>query len=352
MIEIESFIDLHTHTRYPDNNNFPSVDIEFAAINGGYSDILAMPNSEIVIDNIKNLNKARAMDNKLNINVHRVGALTKNLEGKELVNYKEFIENGVFIFSDDGKSLIDNNLADEAFKLISSLNAAIFQHCESSCHSEPGDIAAPNDDETLITIDEEEESEVLLRDIELVAKYGTRYHAQHLSSKKCVDLIKEAKENNLPITSEVTPHHILENNENLDTTNGLFKMYPPIRTEEDRLSLIDGLLSNVIDAIATDHAPHPENTKTVDFKSAARGVVGLESAFPMLYSSGILSLEEIKRFMIENPRKILSEAGYEVKKSQINIWQPCDKEFTTKSKFNNSIFEKRNTKIEKVSQNV
>jgi Dihydroorotase and related cyclic amidohydrolases len=193
---------------------------------------------------------------------------------------------------------------------------------------------------------------VLLRDIELVAKYGTRYHAQHISSKKCVDLIKEAKENNLPITSEVTPHHILENNENLDTTNGLFKMYPPIRTEEDRLSLIDGLLSNVIDAIATDHAPHPENTKTVDFKSAARGVVGLESAFPMLYSSGILSLEEIKKFMIENPRKILSEAGYKVEKSQVNVWQLCDKEFTTKSKFNNSIFEKRNTKIEKVSQNV
>ena len=170
-----------------------------------------MPNSEMVIDSIENLNKAREIDKNLKITIHRAGALTKDLEGKELVNYKEFVENGVFIFSDDGKSLIDNNLADEAFKSVASLNSAIFQHCESNCHIKPGDIAPPNDNDSLIPIDEKEESEILLRDIELVAKYGTRYHAQHISSKKCVELIKEAKENNLPITSEATPHHILEN---------------------------------------------------------------------------------------------------------------------------------------------
>lgn len=352
MIELESFIDLHTHTRYPDNNNFPYKDIELAAKNGGYSDILAMPNSEIVIDTIEHLNTARKIDNALKINVHRVGALTKSLEGKELINFKEFIEHGIYIFSDDGKSLIDNNLAEEAFKTIASLNAAIFQHCESSCYTQPGDIAPPNDTEILIPINETEESTILLRDIELVAKYGTRYHAQHISSKKCVDLIREAKSSGLPITSEVTPHHILENNHNLDTANGLYKMYPPIRQEEDRLSLIDGLFTNVIDAIATDHAPHPSNTKDIDFKSAARGVVGLESAFPMIYSSGIFSIEQIKRFMVVNPRKILSEIGYEINISKKNLWEKCNKEFTTKSKFNNSIFEKRKTKIERVSESV
>ena len=352
MIEIEAFLDLHTHTRYPDNNNFPSEDIEFAAKNGGFSEILAMPNSEMVIDSIENLNKAREIDKNLKITIHRAGALTKDLEGKELVNYKEFVENGVFIFSDDGKSLIDNNLADEAFKSVASLNSAIFQHCESNCHIKPGDIAPPNDNDSLIPIYEKEESEILLRDIELVAKYGTRYHAQHISSKKCVELIKEAKENNLPITSEATPHHILENNENLDLSNGLYKMYPPIRTEEDRIALIDGLLNNTIDVIATDHAPHPESTKIVDFKNAARGVVGLESAFPMIYSSEIFSIEEIKKFMVENPRKILSEIGYEVKIPETNIWQACNKEFKTKSQFNNSIFENKITKIEKVPENV
>ena len=116
MIEIEAFLDLHTHTRYPDNNNFPSEDIEFAAKNGGFSEILAMPNSEMVIDSIENLNKAREIDKNLKITIHRAGALTKDLEGKELVNYKEFVEIGDFIFSDDGKSIIDNNLADDAFK--------------------------------------------------------------------------------------------------------------------------------------------------------------------------------------------------------------------------------------------
>ena len=128
----------------------------------------------MVIDSIENLNKAREIDKNLKITIHRAGALTKDLEGKELVNYKEFVENGVFIFSDDGKSLIDNNLADEAFKSVASLNSAIFQHCESNCHIKPGDIAPPNDNDSLIPIDEKEESEILLRDIELVAKYGTR----------------------------------------------------------------------------------------------------------------------------------------------------------------------------------
>ena len=119
MIEIAGFIDLHTHTRYPDDQKFPFIDIDDSAINGGFSTILAMPNSEIPIDSIKNLKIAEEIDKKLKTQVHRVASLTKNLEGKELVNYKEFIENGITIFSDDGKSLIDNNLADEAFKQIS-----------------------------------------------------------------------------------------------------------------------------------------------------------------------------------------------------------------------------------------
>ena len=251
MIEIAGFIDLHTHTRYPDNEKFPFIDIDNSAINGGFSTILAMPNSEIPIDSIKNLKIAEEIDKKLKTKVHRVASLTKNLEGKELVNYKEFIENGITIFSDDGKSLIDNNLADEAFKQISKLGGAVFQHCEKSCHSNPGDIAPPNSDTDLIPINNDEELEVLERDLRLSEKYGTRYHAQHLSTFESVELIKKAKQEGLPVTAEVTPHHILLNNENLDTNNGLFKMYPPIRTEKDREGLVEGLLSEIIDVIAT-----------------------------------------------------------------------------------------------------
>ena len=102
MIEIPSFIDLHTHTRYPDKNNFPILEIEKAAQNGGYSEVLAMANSEITIDSIENLKLARSIDKKLSIKVHRVGALSKNLDGKELVNFNEFVDEGVTIFSDDG----------------------------------------------------------------------------------------------------------------------------------------------------------------------------------------------------------------------------------------------------------
>ncbi len=311
-----------------------------------------MPNSEIVIDSIENLNKAIEIDNKLNINVHRTAALTKQLKGTELVDYKEFIDNGIFIFSDDGMCLTNDDLAEEAFKTIASLNGAIFQHCEKSCHSNPGDIAPPNDKGSLVSIHESEESDVLLRDIKLVEKYGTRYHAQHISTKKCIKYLTEAKENSLPITSEVTPHHLLKNNENLDIERGKYKMYPPIRTEEDRLSLIEGLQNQVIDIIATDHAPHPPERKYTDFKNAARGIVGLESAFPMLYTSNIFSLDELKKYMIENPRKILSEIGYKLRDPEVNSWGKCNKKFTTKSIYTNSIFEQKKTKIEKVMSNV
>ena len=109
MIKLPTFVDLHTHTRYPDNSNFPSQDIERAALNGGYSEILAMANSEIPIDSVENLKLAREIDQNLNIKVHRVASLTENLEGKKLINFSEFINEGIRIFSDDGKSLVEIN---------------------------------------------------------------------------------------------------------------------------------------------------------------------------------------------------------------------------------------------------
>ena len=351
MIEIPGFIDLHTHTRYPDADKFPYNDIDESAINGGFSTLLAMPNSEIPIDSIKNLKIAQEIDKKLKTKVHRVGALTKDLDGRELVNYKEFIENGITIFSDDGKSLIDDNLADEAFKKISALGGAIFQHCEKSCHSRPGDIAPPNADNDLIPINNDEELEVLARDLNLSEKYGTRYHAQHLSTYESVQLIKKAKQEGLPVTAEVTPHHILLNNENLDTNNGLFKMYPPIRTEKDREGLVEGLQSGVIDVIATDHAPHKLETKTVPFKDANRGVVGLESAFPLIYSSNVFELDQILKFLVTNPLTILEELGYEIPKI-VNTWKKSKSVFITKSKYKNSLFENENIEIQRVLSNV
>ncbi len=351
MIEIPGFIDLHTHTRYPDNDKFPFIDIDDSAINGGFSTILAMPNSEIPIDSIKNLRIAQEIDKKLKTKVHRVGSLTKNLEGKELVNYEEFVENGITIFSDDGKSLIDDHLADEAFKQISKLGGAVFQHCEKSCHSKPGDIAPPNSNSDLIPINNDEELEVLERDLSLSQKYGTRYHAQHLSTFESVELIKKAKQEGLPVTAEVTPHHILLNNENLDTNNGLFKMYPPIRTEKDREGLVDGLQSEIIDVIATDHAPHKAETKNVPFKDANRGVVGLESAFPLIYSSNIFDIDQMLKFLVINPTKILTELGYEIPKT-VNTWKKSKSVFITKSKFKNSLFENENIEIERVLSGV
>ena len=271
MIEVPAFLDLHTHTRYPDKSFFPANDIEKSAMNGGYSDILAMPNSEIVIDDIEALNYAREIDSSLNLNIHRVGALSKNLSGKELVDFKSFIQNGITIFSDDGKSLIEDTLADEAFKIIAELGGAIFQHCEKNCFSNPGDIAPPSNSSELILIPDSEEFEILKRDLDLVEKYNTRYHAQHLSSKRSVELIEQAKNKQLPVTSEVTPHHLL-----------------------------------------------------------------------------IFTLDELLIFLVDKPRKILNNLGYEINEPFHNQWIEGVELFNTKSEYKNSAFENFEVNIKKV----
>ena len=347
MIVLKGFIDLHTHTRYPDFDSFDYKQIEESAILGGYTNILAMPNSQRPIDCIDNLNLARNIDSLLKINICRTGALTKNLKGKELVNFEEFIKNGVYIFTDDGKSLVDDNLAEEAFKEVARLGGAIFQHCEINCHSNPGDIAPNKLNDKLIEIDEYEETSILKRDLKLVEKYGTRYHAMHISSKSSVEILNEALNQKLPVTSEVTPHHLLKNNENMDISDGKYKMYPPLRTENDRQALIEGLKKNIIQVIATDHAPHPAQTKDISFKLASRGVVGLESSFPMLFTSGIFTIEELGSYLIENPKKILKSLGYSIDEITKNTWKECNKNFKTKSKYDNSVFEDEKIIIER-----
>ncbi len=343
MISTPSFIDLHTHTRYPDNDNFQYREIEKAAKYGGYSDILAMANSEIIIDSIENLSVAKEIDKKLNLKIHRVAALSKNLNGNELVNYKEFADKGIRIFSDDGKSLINDELADLSFKTLAKLDCGIFQHCELNCHSNPGDIAPPKLNNELIEIYEEEELKILERDLKLVEKYKTRYHAQHISTKKSLDMISRAKKLGLPVTTEVSPHHLLLSNENITFTDGTYKMYPPIRSESDRNALVQGLKDGVIDVVATDHAPHPKESKNINFKQAARGVVGLESTFPVLFSSGLFSLDELITFLHINPKKILKQLGYRVAKTNKITWLKTETSFTTKTSYKNSTFE--NTKV-------
>ena len=345
-MQINSFLDLHTHTRYPGIKFIKQEDIEQAAKNGGYSEILAMPNSSKIIDSLEALEEARKLDSSLSIEVHRTASLTKGLAGQEPIDYKKLTEHGVFIFTDDGLSVVDDNLAETIFRSINEVGAAVFQHCEKSCHTMPGDIAPPNDNSHLKAIHISEETEILNRDLKLVEKYGTRYHAQHLSTIESVELIREAKINNLPVTAEVTPHHLLANNENLDTSDGKYKMYPPIRTENDRLALIAGLKDGTIDVISTDHAPHPKNDKVVNFKEASRGVVGLESSFPMLYSSKIFNLDDLVMFLDINPRKILSDIGYKINQMRTFEWKICDKEFYTISEPKNSLFEGNATLIE------
>ena len=320
MITTPSFIDLHTHTRYPDLNNFQYQEIENSAKFGGYSDLLAMANSEVAIDNLDNLSTAKEIDDKLNLRIHRVASLSKSLNGEELVDFNKFVSVGIRIFSDDGKSLTNDDLAEQAFKTIAQLESGIFQHCELNCHSNPGDVAPPNFNSELIEIYEEEELSILERDLKLVKKYNTRYHAQHISTKKSVEIISKAKKIGLPVTAEVSPHHLLLSNETIEFFDGTYKMYPPIRNESDRIALVQGLKDGVIDVIATDHAPHEKSSKDTSIQKATFGIVGVETLLAIsleLYHNKTLKLTELLAKLTCNPAKIINIPRGEIKKNAV-----------------------------------
>ena len=315
------FCDVHVHFREPGFSYKETVKSgSRAAARGGYTAVCTMPNLSPVPDSLENLQKQLdIIENDAVINVYPYGAISVGQMGEELSDM-ESMSDKVIAFSDDGRGVQKEEMMLEAMERAKKLGKMIVAHCEDNSLLHGGYI---HDGEYArlhghVGICSESEWRPIKRDIELVKKTGCPYHVCHISTKESVRLIREAKAAGVDITCETGPHYLIMNDMDL-CEDGRYKMNPPIRSEEDRLALIEGIVDGTIDMIATDHAPHSVEEKSRGLKGSAMGIVGIETSFQLLYThlvkKGIITLERLVELMSENPRRrfgIDSDAGYTV----------------------------------------
>ncbi|MEJ5285861.1 MAG: Dihydroorotase [Candidatus Kapaibacterium sp.] len=317
--------DMHVHFRDPGQTYKEDLRSGIqAAANGGFTGVLVMPNTVPPIDNTQVVEYVKSkIDNSI-VDVFISAGITKGLEGKSITSMYSLANAGVVMFTDDGNSVLNSEIMRRAFDYAKQFDYLLAQHCEDYHLSQgfsanDGFVATKLGLKGYPSIAEEI---VLSRDLMLAEYCGNcRYHAQHLSTKGSVKLIKQAKEKGLRVSCEVTPHHIVLNEKYVQTYDTNYKMNPPLRSEDDVEALIEALKEDVIDCIATDHAPHSSHEKDVEFEKAPNGVVGLETALGVcltyLYHSGHLSLNKLIEKMSINPRKILGIPQIIFKKGEI-----------------------------------
>ncbi len=279
------FVDLHTHLRDPGQTwKEDMVTGTRSAARGGFTAVLAMPNTEPAVDSGELVRRCqrRATDSGV-VEVGISGALSLGRAGTEMAHLDEMYDEGVRVFTDDGDTLADGGLLRRIMMYLSDRgDAVIAQHAEDRAIAGNGHMheGARSQTHGLVGLPASAEVAVIARDLALVAETGARYHVQHISTARGVALVRRAKEEGLKVTAEVTPHHLILSEGDLVTLDSNLKMYPPLRSSADREALVGGLRDGVIDAVATDHAPHTASEKDVPFEVAPRGVIGLETAFP------------------------------------------------------------------------
>lgn len=308
-IIIPGFADVHVHLREPGFSYKETIKTgSLAAAGAGYTCICPMPNLSPAPDCAETLKEElRIIERDACIDVLPYGTITMKRAGKELSKMDEMADK-VCAFSDDGSGVQNDDMMREAMKKAKSLGKIIAAHCEVNSllnggYIHDGEYAKAHGHRGICS---ESEWGQIKRDIELVRETGCAYHVCHISAKESVELIRNAKKEGLNISCETGPHYLIMNDSMLQE-NGRFKMNPPIRSEEDRLALIEGIKDGTIDMIATDHAPHSAEEKSRGLENSAMGVVGIETAFPLLYSylvkPGIITLEKLIELMCINPRK-------------------------------------------------
>ena len=310
------FVDVHVHFREPGFSYKETVETgSAAAAAGGYTDVCAMPNLDPVPDCPENLQKElEIIKNTALINVYPYGSMTVGEKGEQVSDIEQMAGDCI-AFSDDGRGLAKDELMFEALARAAKVDRPVAAHCEdmsviggSRVHD--GKIS---DRLGIRGITSESEWKMINRDVGLVRKTGCKYHVCHVSTKESVEIIREAKADGVDITCETAPHYLLLSEadmiEALKTESpaglGRYKMNPPLRSEEDRKAILNALLDGTIDMIATDHAPHSDEEKAGGLFSGPMGVVGLECAFPVLYTElvkkDILKLNELVRLMSVAP---------------------------------------------------
>lgn len=289
---LPGFVDVHVHLREPGFSYKETIKTGTeAAAAGGFTAVCSMPNLNPAPDCIENLKvQTDIIEKDAKVHVYPYGCITKGSKGQELSDMEELAEH-VIAFTDDGNGVQDDSMMEKAMIKAKSLGKKIVAHCEDKRYG-----TTP-----------ESEYIQLERDLKLAAKTGCSYHLCHASTKESVQLIKEAKKAGLPVTAETAPHYIMFSEEDVKDS-GDYKMNPPIRRKKDQEALIQGICDGTIDMIATDHAPHSHEEKSKGFQNSLNGIVGLETAFAVIYTqlvkSGIISMEKLVEIMSENARKI------------------------------------------------
>ena len=315
------FCDVHVHLREPGFSYKETIKTGTSACaRGGYTAVLAMPNLSPVPDSVEHLGEELSLiERDAKIKVLPYGAITVGQLGESLSDM-EGMAKDVVAFSDDGRGVQSADMMLEAMERAKALGKMIVAHCEDNSllrggYIHDGEYARAHGHRGICS---ESEWGPIARDVELLKKSGCAYHVCHVSTKESVEIIRRAKAEGVDITCETGPHYILLDDSNL-LEDGRFKMNPPLRSPEDREAILKGVLDGTIDMIATDHAPHSAEEKSRGLEKSAMGVVGIETAFPLLYTNlvktGIITLEKLVEIMSVAPRErfgIDSDVGFTV----------------------------------------
>lgn len=304
-------IDAHVHLREPGFEYKETVKTgTMAAAKGGYTTIMAMPNLKPFPDNVDTIRDyLKIIEKDAVINVVPYICITKGEKGNETVDY-ETVKNSFSLryFSDDGVGVQNDEIMKRAFEEIKKIDGIISAHTEDMSYRKPdscvhdGEFAKRNN---LVGIPSETEYMQIERDLELAKKTGVKYHICHMSARKSVELLRKYKKMGADVTGEVTIHHLLLTDDDIDINNANYKMNPPLRTKDDRAALIEGLLDGTVDFIANDHAPHTEEEKAQGMVNAPFGISTIENAVALFYTNfvktGKVSLEDFIKYISSKP---------------------------------------------------
>jgi len=313
LVVAPGFIDMHAHLREPGFEHAETIETGCrAAAAGGFTSVCAMPNTSPVNDNptVTRYIIERASRHAC-VNVFPVGAITAGSQGEALAEIGSMKNAGAVAISDDGKPVMNARVMRRALETARAFDLPVIQHCEDLNLSAGGDM---HEGYTSVRLGLRgipacAEDVIVARDLLLAEHTGARYHVAHISTRRSVEMVAQAKAKGLPVTCEATPHHMSLSDEDMVPYDSNYKMKPPLRSREDVAAVIEGIASGVVDAIATDHAPHPGSEKMQEFERCPFGIIGFETALgialEVLYHSGKISLPRLVALFTTGPARIL-----------------------------------------------
>lgn len=349
VIAIPGVFDMHVHFRQPGQTHKEDMfSGSLSAANGGVTGVLCMPNTNPPLDNSELLGELTRVSSELPVETHFTACVTAGRRGEEVVNFNELISSGAIAFTDDGSPVFNSRLLKAAFVELSKYDVPLLQHCEDVYLFNRGIMNEGNVSRRLgyEGIPEDSESVCIARDLEVLKSVpSAKYHIQHISSYRSLELLTRAKDDNLRVTVEVCPHHFILTEESVETYGSNAKMNPPLRTRQSVESILQAIKDDLIDVIATDHAPHSEIEKSSPFAEAPFGIIGLETFIGLCYTylvkPGIISLEKLIEKISINPRRLLNLSDVRIREGEFanltliktnHTWKVDKNKFKSKSR--------------------